>query len=410
MKKLRRIRLRMAIALAALWMGMGVLPSANAQRPFVVQGELTGLPDGTGFLLMSLQGNYGLMVDGTSSRKGRFRLQGVASEGCMFKLQLTNEVSTMHFLDLWVQDGDTVTIRGNSKYSFDWVVTSTNPMQQEQTAYNDAAKKVYQEIAKQDTLIWKLTVRQHMASGSQAQRLKDSIAIANRSRDSLYAQVGARQFAVLKQLYLEDGKVKRLSPCAEYLLNRVSGYVSRRHEYSCLDEMRAFYKLIPEEQKQSFDLRVAGANLFPPQTVVKENDFMYDESLLYDLQGNQHRLSDYNKGKYLLLDFWGSGCGPCLAAFPELKAISEELADSLVVISISSDNEKRWRESSKENGITWVSLTDKCGNAGIFAHYGVNAIPFYVVISPEGKIVKTFTGYSEGRIKQKLSSIFPQYK
>lgn len=59
----------------------------------------------------------------------------------MFKLQLTNEVSTMHFLDLWVQDGDTVTIRGNSKYSFDWVVTSTNPMQQEQTAYNDAAKK-----------------------------------------------------------------------------------------------------------------------------------------------------------------------------------------------------------------------------------------------------------------------------
>ena len=90
--------------------------------------------------------------------------------------------------------------------------------------------------------------------------------------------------------------------------------------------------------------------------------------------------------------------------------VSEELADSLVVISISSDNEKRWKESSKENGITWVSLSDKCGNAGIFAHYGVNAIPFYVIISPEGKIVKTFTGYSEGRIKQKLSSIFPQYK
>ena len=126
------------------------------------------------------------------SRKGRFRLQGMASEGCMFKLQLTNEVSTIHFLDLWVQDGDTVTIRGNSKYSFDWVVTSTNPMQQEQTAYNDAAKKYIGEIARQDTLIWKLTVRQHMASGSQAQRLKDSIAIANRSRDSLYAQVGAK--------------------------------------------------------------------------------------------------------------------------------------------------------------------------------------------------------------------------
>ena len=46
--------------------GDGCVAKRECAATFVVQGELTGLPDGTGFLLMSLQGNYGLMVDGTS--------------------------------------------------------------------------------------------------------------------------------------------------------------------------------------------------------------------------------------------------------------------------------------------------------------------------------------------------------
>ena len=47
-----------------------------------------------------------------------------------------------------------------------------------------------------------------------------------------------------------------------------------------------------------------------PSVTVKEGDEMADTDL-YDLQGNIHHLADY-KGKYLLVDFWSRGCGPCM--------------------------------------------------------------------------------------------------
>ena len=78
--------------------------------------------------------------------------------------------------------------------------------------------------------------------------------------------------------------------------------------------------------------------LYPPVTV-KEGDEMADTDL-YDLQGNIHHLADY-KGKYLLVDFWSRGCGPCMMALPEMKEISETWKDKVTVISLSTDTEKK---------------------------------------------------------------------
>lgn len=149
-------------------------------------------------------------------------------------------------------------------------------------------------------------------------------------------------------------------------------------------------------------MRKAEVQLFPPR-IVKEGEPMYDGAVLYDMEGNAHRLSDYNKGKYLLLDFWSVSCPPCLASFPELKEVSETYKDSLTVISINSDARKYWAEYSRKHGITWVNLNDRDGRSGIYAHYVERGIPVYVLISPEGTVVKLFTGYTKGRIKQKLT-------
>ena len=66
------------------------------------------------------------------------------------------------------------------------------------------------------------------------------------------------------------------------------------------------------------------------------------------------------KGNIFCWTFGEVDVGRVWQLFPEFgRPYRKELADSLVVISISSDNEKRWKESSKENGITWVSLSDK---------------------------------------------------
>lgn len=409
MKKLRRIRLRMAIALAALWMGMGVLPSANAQRPFVVQGELTGLPDGTVLLLLERRNNMDSRVDCDTLQNGRFRLEAMASEVKMFTVRLSDERLLTNMLQVWGQSGDTVSVNGEGRRGFEWQVQSANPLQAEYAAYVHAASEEYRQMDECLKQCEELEKRIQQEPEGQRQVLKDSLENASNRFTALSCKATGKQFAMLKQRYQKDGTVEPLSPCAEYILFYAASDAVYGDGSLDIDEMRAFYESVPENRRQSYMMQYAGVLLFPP-TVAKQGDLMYDGAVLYDLLGNKHRLSDYNKGKYLLLDFWSCACGPCLMSFPELKTVSEELKDSLVVISISSDMDKEWKETSAAHDITWVNLNDRRGSTGIFAHYGFEAFPFYVIISPEGKIVKTFTGYSEGRIKQKLSSIFPQYK
>lgn len=228
--------------------------------------------------------------------------------------------------------------------------------------------------------------------------------------DSLQEHEGAvKQFRLLKQRYLKDGKVDSLSLCAQHQLYSAALCTRYSKFFPCGDEVCEFYRLVPKEQEQSVEMQNIHVMLYPIQGV-KEGQSMYDGAVLYDLQGDVHRLSDYNRGKYLLLDFWNLSCGPCLKAFSELSEIAETMSDSLIVISLSEDKKEQWTKASKEHSITWVNLNDLRGRADIFAHYGVNGIPHYVIISPEGKIEKVFTGYSKGRIKQKLSSIFPQLR
>ena len=123
---------------------------------------------------------------------------------------------------------------------------------------------------------------------------------------------------------------------------------------------------------------------------------------MVDLAGKQHKLADY-KGKYLLLDFWSVGCGPCLEAMPELKTIADSLRSTLTVISLNIDIKRSvWKKYSEKEKITWVNLNDDWGLAGLAARYGVNGIPHYVMISPNGTVIDHWIGYREGRLKEKV--------
>ena len=137
--------------------------------------------------------------------------------------------------------------------------------------------------------------------------------------------------------------------------------------------------------------------------IIKEGEYLIDADL-YDLEGNIHHLADY-KGKYLLLDFWRLNCGPCQYALPELREISSRYKGSLTVISISHDVQKVWQKASEEKNITWENLNDLKGMKGIFMQYGVYGVPHFVLISPKGKILKKWDGYSKGSIKKKLEEL-----
>ncbi len=120
----------------------------------------------------------------------------------------------------------------------------------------------------------------------------------------------------------------------------------------------------------------------------------YIEVTLPDVDGNMVALSSLvGEGKWVLIDFWATWCGPCCHEIPYLRdayAKYHEKGFEIYGVSLDRDREK-WVAFLPENGMTWVNVlgVDENGKSPASDSYGVQFIPTNFLISPEGKIVAT---------------------
>lgn len=109
---------------------------------------------------------------------------------------------------------------------------------------------------------------------------------------------------------------------------------------------------------------------------------------LTDEAGDKVSLSDF-RGKVVYIDFWGTGCGPCMYEFKEAApALEEQFKDKEVVfMNISDDkSEKVWRETIAKFGVRGINLIDT-RDRKVGKMYMVSGIPHYVLIGKDGKII-----------------------
>lgn len=112
---------------------------------------------------------------------------------------------------------------------------------------------------------------------------------------------------------------------------------------------------------------------------------------LNDINGQPLALSSL-KGKYVVLDFWGTWCGWCIKGFPEMKKYYEKYKGKLEILGVDcGDTEAKWKASVKELQLPWLHVYNP-RNSSVLADYGVKGFPTKIIIGPDGKIVKTVVG------------------
>ncbi|MBQ9649851.1 MAG: TlpA family protein disulfide reductase [Prevotella sp.] len=112
---------------------------------------------------------------------------------------------------------------------------------------------------------------------------------------------------------------------------------------------------------------------------------------LNDLNGKPLSLSSL-RGKYVIIDFWGSWCGWCIKGFPEMKEYYKKYAGKFEILGVDcNDTEAKWKAAVEKHELPWLHVYNP-RDSKVLEQYGIQGFPTKIIVGPDGKIVKTIVG------------------
>lgn len=334
-----------SITLAAV--GLLLFGTASAWK---IEGRITEVADKDSVTAMIFRywGNSGRSFVTDTIRDGRFSFSGTlsAEEGMVM---MSVKSSTGQWANsLWVTDTTEILISGTADGK--WTVASNEP----------------EQAIEQETRTIDL---------SDLNALIESKEGYWKYRDSVW-RVSAERLWPIYTKY----------PNSRAMLYSLNFYV--RVGAVSHEKLQQIYDRLTPENRKSLEAQAIAVALDPPH--VPQAGEPFGDFAGVDTTGMAWKLSDHaGKGKYILLDFWSTGCGGCYAAFPQLKEIHKKYGDRLTIVGVSLDcNKEMWRSTVKWHQLPWKHISDGMGTyAGAGVLYKTDVMPTYVLIDPDGTIL-----------------------
>ena len=371
----------------------------SPDTPYIIDGEVTGVKDGVELVLASFDGDVGNLIARDTIFGGKFHFESQMEDIEVNRLGLfavDDDFSSLKRY-IYVAPGAHVKVTGNGTHIMSWKVQSKVP---EQKAL-DELYAIHEYDFTQDVLVAEKKALKEMRSIDRNAEPERYAEARNRYK-VFYDQQDSMYFVVQEKRAL---LMKSLKPSQPWMteLNYLARMVRTMPELTYAEDVKEMYKTLSEEWKQTKLGKEIYANLYPPQEVKVGDDC--PDADFYDLEGNLHHLAEH-KGKYILLDFWNSGCAGCIQAFPKMKKLYEKYNDKLAIVSMSIDTDRRWRMASEKHNLTWSNWNEGKGEGGLYTNFRTNGIPFYVLVNPEGKVIKMELGYLEDNFSALFTELF----
>ncbi len=356
--------------------------TVNKNSSFELKGTFTNVIGGESIYLEELSPTGKLLIDSTTlDEKGNFSFKNLSPAPGFYRVK----VNEANFAMLIMDSSQKISLTGNFKdlgntYSAEGspdtkVFLELNELGKTIQTRVDSFQRVFQALAgtikmdslKMDSINNKMEpAYQSIIEGHQKQVAE----VVNRNTSSLAALIGIQQ--LIPDSYNE-------------LYKKVYDALSIKYPKS---------KYLANLQKnvESY-AKVVGGSLAPDFTLTTP-------------EGKPLELSSL-RGKIVLIDFWASWCGPCRKENPNvIKLYKKYHNKGFEILGVSLDDKQdKWVDAIKKDGLPWSHVSDLKGwDSQAAKLYGVDAIPFTVLLDKEGKIIDK--GLRGTKLEAKLAELF----
>ncbi len=328
------------------------MAACQSKKGFEINGNVENQKDGQIFFVNLHTEEQDTVI----IKDGKFSLSGVAEEPTPF-LIFSPEVLPAQTI-LFADQGTTkISFKANDPASLEIKGCAT---QKEYEKFNDQTKPL---LAQFDSI--QMLAMSGQIDNAEVQRL---------------ATVLQQQYENVNLQFVKAHPASYVSALLAY------EYLRQKPQLNSKEKKQILASLAPEIQQSFFGNKMLELINADEATAVGNAAPNFS---LPDPSGKEISLNSF-KGKYVLIDFWASWCGPCRAENPNVVAAYNKYRNkNFTILGVSLDeNKKQWETAIQKDNLKWTQVSDLKGwNSSVVSLYNIKSIPSNVLLDREGNIV-----------------------